>query len=430
MATLARSSARDPTPGRPVAAALIAEWRELGGLGRFATVGLVLWGVVAVGLGLWIEASVRRHLLEVRTEVIRDIVDDLVAEGVLPMGTAATPAADAVAAAIEHRIIGGEITGVVVRDPAGQAVYSNPERDASAPDRPADRIPHVEQHPDGLLHYHLPVVSSRGPAAGTFEVFQKSTSFDELMTRVRRNMWLAVAAAVGTLVTAMTALALAHARTLDQRRRHAEKLLRDLLHAEDHERRRIVASLHDDIGQPLYRVLYGLEGCRVGLEHDAERTSELDQLTALVRDVDRTLRTELHHLHRLTLEPLDLGTAVGAIAQDCRNETDLDVEVVVDTAREPSPVGRSVLLRAVEEALTNVRRHASAENVKIRISEDGGDILAEVVDDGAGCNGPRGLGLTTARERLEALGGRLSVQSGQDGGTAFRAWIPGLEVPS
>jgi signal transduction histidine kinase len=319
----------------------------------------------------------------------------------------------------------------VVRNPAGEVVYGDPEPEAGAPDPQAVELPHVEQHTDGLLHYRLPVTSPQGVAVGTFEVFQQSTSFHEVLFRVRRNLWAAIAAGVGSLGIAMAAFTLAHARTLHQRRRHAEQLLRELLQAEDHERRRIVASLHDDIGQPLYRVLYGLEGCRAGLEADAERAAELERLAALIRDVDRTLRTELHHLHRSTLEPLDLPSALEAIAQDCRDETDLAVEVVVDTGREPSPAARSVLLRAVEEALTNVRRHASAGHVRVGVRDDGGHTLVEVVDDGNGCSALPGLGLTTMSERLAAIGGRLSVGSGKHGGTVFRASVPHeCEVPS
>jgi signal transduction histidine kinase len=419
--TASSTPGRTMAAGRPVASALSAEWRELGGMGRLASVGLVLSGIVAVGLGLWIEASVRRHLLEVRAEVIQDIVNDLVVDGLLPLGTAAGPSVAAVDAAIEHRVIGGEIIQVVVRDAVGAVVYGDPE----SQDRPADTlVPHVEQHPDGLLHYHLPVASPQGVVVGTFEVFQQSTSFHEVLSRVRRNLWAAIAAGLGSLGIAMAALTLAHARALDRRRRHAEGLLGKLVQAEDQERHRIVASLHDDIGQPLYRVLYGLEGCRVGLAAHSERAAELERLAALIRDVDRTLRTELHHLHRSTLEPLDLPAAVDAIAQDCRHETDLDVDVVVDTVREPPPVARSVLLRAVEEALTNVRRHAAAGHVRIHVGDDGGYTLVEVLDDGNGCHSPQGLGLSTLSERLEAIGGRLSVRPGNDGGTVLRAWVP------
>jgi signal transduction histidine kinase len=430
-ATTSSTRGRAAVPVGRVASALAVEWRELGGLGRLATLGLVLWGVVAVALGLWIEGSVKRHLLDVRAEVIQDIVDDLVADGLLPLGPAAPPSAATIRTAIDHRVIGGEIVEVAVRDPAGRVIYGSSAPGTTSPDPQTPTVLHVEQHPDGLLHYRAPITSPDGAEVGTFEVFQESTSFRAILSRVRRNVWGAIAAGLGTLGTAMAAFTFAHARILDQRRRHAEQLLRELIRAEDQERRRIVASLHDDIGQPLYRVLYGLEGCRAGLEADTERAAELERLGVLLRSVDQTLRNELQHLHRSTLEPLDLPSALEAIAQDCRDETDLNVEVAVHIGHEPSPVARSVLLRTVEESLTNVRRHAAAHNVRLRVTDNGGYTLVEVVDDGEGCHAPRGLGLTTLSERLDAIGGRLSVRPGRDGGTVLRARAPHeAEVPS
>jgi hypothetical protein len=82
------------------------------------------------------------------------------------------------------------------------------------------------------------------------------------------------------LGAAMGTLTLSNARALDGRRRHAEQLLRGLLRAEDGERHRIVGSLHDDFGQTLYRVLYGLEGCRARPGEEFLVAAELDKLTA------------------------------------------------------------------------------------------------------------------------------------------------------
>jgi two-component system, NarL family, sensor histidine kinase UhpB len=83
-----------------------------------------------------------------------------------------------------------------------------------------------------------------------------------------------------------------------------------------------------------------------------------------------------------------------------------------------------VLLQAVQEALMNVRRHAAASQVRIRVHERAGTAVVEVADDGRGIVAPYGLGLTTAAERLEALGGGLRVSAGRTGGTLFEAWVP------
>lgn len=415
---------------RPLLAALAAEWREIGGLGRLATAGLAASGVVAVMLGMFIQGSVRHHLLDVRAELIEGVVDTLASDGLLPGGDGTVHSAAALDAAVEHRLIGGEVERVVIRDAAGTVLYGTP------PDGPGHRLDplaarHVEQHGDRLLHFRLPIVAAGGRSLGIFEVFQQATSLDAVLLRVRRNVWLSISSGLGSLGAAMGALTLSHARALDRRRRHAEELLRELLHVEDEQRRRIVGALHDDIGQPLYRVLYGLEGCGTRVRDQPEVAAELQRLGSLVRDVDHTLRDELRNLHRSSLEALDLRSALDAVARDCADESGLAVRLDLDVDREPSPVVRSVLLRAVEEALTNVRKHAAAHSVAIHARTDANRIIVQVSDDGRGCQGPHGLGLTTVRERLDAIGGCLDVGARPGGGTLFSVTVPTIaEVPA
>lgn len=241
---------------------------------------------------------------------------------------------------------------------------------------------------------------------------------------MRRNVRLSIATGLGMLAIAMGAFTVAHVRVLDRRRRHAEQLLRDLLCSEDRERRRIVGALHDDVGQPLYRLPYGLEGCRARLDDRGAVEAELRRLAELVREVDGTLRAELHALHRSSAETLDLGSGLEAAACDCRQEAGLAVELTVRIRREPPAVVRSVLLRAVQEALVNVRKHAHATAVSIHADGDRRQVAIEVVDDGIGPSGAPGLGLATAAARLDALGGGLALHRTAACRTVFRAWAP------
>lgn len=408
-------------PPRRVMSSVATVWRDVGPTGRLGAVGLLLSGVVALVLGHWIPTSLRHHLLEVRTEMVQGIVDDLADEGLLPLGEGQRPSHAAIGAAVEHRLIGGEIVRAAVRDAEGTVVYGEVTEEGPVA---TSELPHIEQHPDGLLHFHLPVLGPDRTVRGSFEVFQEPASFDAVLVRVRRNVWLAIATGLGTLALAMGGLTLSHARAVGRRRRHAEQLLRQLLQAEDRERRRVVGSLHDDIGQPLYRILYGLEGCRSRLDDTGAVQAELDRLGTLVREIDGTLRAELRQLHPASLDALDLASALRAIARNCREESDLVVHVDAAVRAEPSPLTRSVLLRATQEALTNVRKHAAAREVRILAVERGQRIVVEVEDDGGGCREPAGLGITTTRERLTAVGGGLSVRGGRRGGTVFRAWAP------
>jgi signal transduction histidine kinase len=406
--------------------ALLTQWRGLGSVGRLACAGLVLGAAVAVALGFSIQNAVRGHLLDVRAGVFQHIVDEFAAEEPMTLGGVGTAEHADLVEAVERRLIGGEVVAVSVRDSTGRFVYGEPSQD-DLPGASSDvAMPHVEQHDDdGLLHFQLAVTAPDGAAVGSLEAFQQPTSFDELLSRVRRDLWFSISMGLGLLAVAMGALTLSNARALNGRRRHAEQLLRELLRAEDGERHRIVGSLHDDIGQPLYRVLYGLEGCRARLGEDSLVAAELDKLATLVREVDRILRAELRRLHRPGLDGLELAAALETIATDSRVELgDLDLDVEVDLAHEPSSVARAVLLQTVQEALMNVRRHAAASQVRIRVHEQAGTVVIEVADDGRGIVAAYGLGLTTAAERLEALGGGLKVSAVREGGTLFQAWVP------
>jgi signal transduction histidine kinase len=72
----------------------------------------------------------------------------------------------------------------------------------------------------------------------------------------------------------------------------------------------------------------------------------------------------------------------------------------------------------------NVRRHAGTDHVRIRVHEHGAGVLLEVSDDGRGFQGPEGLGLFVARQRLEDVGGGLEVRVRPGGGTLLTAWVP------
>jgi hypothetical protein len=136
------------------------------------------------------------------------------------------------------------VVAVSVRDAADRLVYAEPSQDVLSSTSEEVAMPHVEQHDDdGLLHFQLAVTAPDGVPIGSLEAFQQPTSFEELLSRVRRNLWFTITTGLGLLAVAMGTLTLSNARALEGRRRHAEQLLRELLRAEDGERHRIVGAL-------------------------------------------------------------------------------------------------------------------------------------------------------------------------------------------
>jgi len=212
---------------------------------------------------------------------------------------------------------------------------------------------------------------------------------------------------------------------VNRRRREAESLLGEVLTASDDERRRIVGSLHDDIGQPLYRVLYGLEGVTARLDTPA-LTREIDGLKVLVREIDGALRTELRTLHSGLVDGDDFDAALERLAEATRFESGLAVEVTGSVRGvRLSSTGATALFRATQEAVINARKHASASVLRIRVAPVSTGVEVTVEDDGVGWGERDGMGLSTTRQRLAAIGGGLRVKRLSPRGTRFVAYVPG-----
>jgi two-component system sensor histidine kinase UhpB len=242
--------------------------------------------------------------------------------------------------------------------------------------------------------------------------------------RITRNVWWSIGLGLAVLGIFMGVLAMARAREMNKRRRQAEELLQSSFLAREQERRRIVGALHDDIGQPLYRVLYGLEGSRARLGGDDPVADELGHLEEIVREMDGTLRNELRILQVELAADTGLDVALEDLVALTVDETGLDMTLTVGLVTPPPREQSTELYRAAREAITNVRKHAQANHVAVSVYEEGGRIVLDVIDDGVGVVDEPGLGLSTTRQRFRVLGGDVVVSSISDRGTRFHAWLP------
>ncbi len=204
-------------------------------------------------------------------------------------------------------------------------------------------------------------------------------------------------------------------RALAARSGQLEQLTRLLLRAQEDERRRIARDLHDEAGQVLTAAKIELD-----LAGQARGSELVGRALAQIRNLSNLLRPAA----------LDLGLepALRALADDFAEHLAIDLSVDLP-GREPGQVSAAdvVVYRVVQEAITNVARHAGAEHVRIRLSRSAGggatDVLVE--DDGRGCERVNAhLGLLGMRERVTALGGALDVGEGPGGGFRVRARVP------
>lgn len=436
--------AREPAL-RSLRRAGLTEWRELGWIGRLALLGIVLSLGIAIALGFSIPNSAQRHLLDAQAENIAVIALEFV-ENIPPETLSDTGVLDSFDQELRLRLLGGDTARVKVWAPDGTIIYSDAGEligqrfELAAPAVAAlkgesshkvsdlsDPAHEIDREIGELIEFYLPITSDDGAVIGALEVEQRSDALRSTLGHIRRNVWVSITFGLGLLTLFMASLVLAGARALNRRRRRAEDLLGDVVAAQETERRRIVGSLHGDVGQPLYRLLYGLEGSR-GKVSEPEVIDELQRLEDLVREIDGTLRAELRLLHRSEVEDIGLEPALQELAATTRTETDLDIDVDFQLNGGLNPTQSAALFWAAEEGLINARKHAAASKVTLRLWQESIRAVLEVADDGSGVARSEGIGLATTRERLDAIGGGLEVMPRRGGGTILRAWVPVGEV--
>jgi signal transduction histidine kinase len=197
-----------------------------------------------------------------------------------------------------------------------------------------------------------------------------------------------------------------------------------LVAAQDNERRRLERNLHDGAQQHLVaiKVKLGLVERLTATDPEKAKTTILD----LKRDADDALET-LRDLARGIYPPLlaDQGLAVALRSQAAKATLPVHVDAA-GVGRYPQETEAAVYFCTLE-ALQNVQKYAAASAVHVRVCDGGKRLQVEITDDGRGFDmaaTKRGSGLTNMEDRLDALGGKLEIESSPGKGTRLRAQVP------
>jgi len=212
----------------------------------------------------------------------------------------------------------------------------------------------------------------------------------------------------------------------------AERVSRDVVQrvveAQEQERARLARELHDETGQALTSILLGLKGLEDVVD-TSEGSASVAALRELVVSTLRSVRGLAVELRPTALDDFGLVPALERLADTFREKTGVEVaiEAQLGEARlEPSL--ETTLYRLVQEALTNVLKHADARHVSISLVRKDGSVSAVVEDDGRGFSPetPRreALGLVGMRERVGLVGGRISIESAPGAGTTLAVEVP------
>jgi signal transduction histidine kinase len=212
------------------------------------------------------------------------------------------------------------------------------------------------------------------------------------------------------------------------------QLLRRLVTAQEEERRRISRELHDQTGQQLAALLLGLKTLN---KSSSNGSASLHKGLLKLQKLTERLVDEAHHLawelRPAALDDLGLETALSNYVEKWseRSSISLDFHSGLDKLRLPAPVETAVF-RIVQEALTNVLKHAQANRVSVILEYRNEELLVIVEDNGRGFSPEApltekergGLGLVGIYERVALVGGKLNIESEPGSGTTLVVRIP------
>ncbi|MGH3063461.1 MAG: GAF domain-containing protein [Gaiellaceae bacterium] len=216
---------------------------------------------------------------------------------------------------------------------------------------------------------------------------------------------------------------------IDLSERVAGDALRRVVEGQELERKRLARELHDETGQALTSVLLGLRSIE-------EATRDQPQVRESVLALRELVVSTLHDVRRLAVElrpkALDdfgLLPALERLAETFAEQTAIDVHVQTALGDERlDPEIETALYRIVQEALTNVVKHAQASTISVVLTKRGDSVTALIEDDGQGFDASEGsgdgLGLLGIRERIALLNGRVAVESNEGSGTTVVVEVP------
>ncbi len=235
---------------------------------------------------------------------------------------------------------------------------------------------------------------------------------------------------IGQLSTAFNAMTadLAHKEALRQ------ELLEKLIRAQEEERRRIAWELHDETGQALTSLKFGLRSLEQSTS-PAETGTHLQALRDLVGQIQQSLHDLAVELHPPALDELGLVAALQRYTTLYVRHTGLTVDFQTMGLNEErlSPQVEVTAYRLIQEALTNVARHAHAEHVSVMLERQKEQLIVIVDDDGQGFDArtrlERGttqgqLGIHSMQERVALVGGVFTIESQPGQGTTVFARLP------
>lgn len=331
---------------------------------------------------------------------------------------------DAVASGLPGELMLLDAEGGVIHGPsAGSFAVRQP----AAWDRVRGAAHATAVLPEGLLHFK--------DLGGRRVVYFAAP--DTLYAASRRRLKVLLALAVPVLA-GLAALLRALSRAQENRRLQERRcwesegrlraLAAGLITAQERERKNLSRELHDDVGQLLTLTCLELDRS-LSPDGTASRPEVVQKALEGARQALDRVRALCGSLRPQVLDDLGLKEAARSLLEQVRAKTgiDLDSELALDSRAVPPSVGENVY-RILQEAVTNVARHAKARRGRVTLRQAGEALELVVEDEGVGFTPPEAgessMGLLSMRERAELLGGRFEVASEPGKGTRVAVTVP------
>jgi signal transduction histidine kinase len=272
---------------------------------------------------------------------------------------------------------------------------------------------------------------------------EQRTAVAELHRAIRERLWwtsgVAVVFGLGIALLATKYIGRLESWIRQQHRqerehkRELQRLSADLEDAREQERRSIARDLHDEIGQALMTIKLDLGLVDRSVQLSGPPAAALTEARSSTDTAIQTVRDLSQLLHPPMLDDFGLAATLQAYVRAFSERTGVRTELVLDRmeARAPSQV-EVCAYRVIQEALTNVAKHAHATSCRVYLHRLPYSLLATVEDDGKGMAGatadgsdtPRGVGLLSVRERVTRAGGTVNLESHVGRGTRLTVELP------
>ena len=271
-----------------------------------------------------------------------------------------------------------------------------------------------------LQHWKL---DERKLPTGSMVLFRKPSIWQQNKRTVL--IGLMIIAGLGLLVIYL----LFERKQLERARKAQEQLSGLLINAQELERSRLAAEIHDDFSQRLAVLSLGLETAAEQISETTPETNrQMQELMESAGELGADLHSLSHQLHSSTLERLGLAAGVGSFCKEFNAQH--GTQVAFSHHSLPPSVSPEIalcLFRIVQEGLRNVQKHSGAAHAEVRLEMLHAKLHLSISDDGKGFDTKKaadrqGLGLWSMRERARSVDGRFEIHSDMEKGTRIDVW--------